>query len=244
MKDYHKLKLIILSQHVISIVGLIYFFSWPGLLIAFLMWQFYYSFGMILGFHRIFAHKSYETSNRTNVLMLLAGSLSGMGSSIGWVGQHRWHHAFADQPDKDPYYSKFTIWEKFKAWFLYPSNIEFKVSVVKDLIKSPQHLFFHKHYYKILFVWVVLLSLVSPYAVIYAWALPNVMTYTALTIVGVFGHNVGTQPHSQTEQGRDSHFLSFFTLGESYQNMHHVNPAAKIQGRFDFIGYASKLFLK
>ena len=244
MTDYQKLKLIILCQHVLALAGIIYFFSWAGLAISLAMWMFYYSFGMILGFHRIFAHKSYTISRNTSFLMLLAGSLSGMGSSIGWVGQHRWHHAHADNPETDPYYSKFTLWEKTKAWFLYPSNVYFKVSIVRDLISDKQHSFFHKNYYKILFAWVVVLTVISPYALIYLWAVPNVLTYTALTLVGVFGHNVGTQPHSQTEQGRDSHILSLFTLGESYQNMHHVNPTVAIQGRFDFIGYVSRIFLK
>ena len=244
MTDYQKLKLIILGQHIIAVVGLIYFFSWPGIFISLLIWQLYYSFGMILGFHRIFAHKTFTVSDTTKKLMLAAGSLSGMGSSIGWVGQHRWHHAFADQPERDPYYSKFTFWEKTKAWFLYPANIHFKISVVKDLIGDSDHLFFHKNYYKILACWVLLLIGISPYALIYLWAIPAVLTYTALTIVGVLGHNVGTQPHSKTEQGRDSDILSFFTLGESYQNMHHVNPAAPIQGRLDFIGYVSRIFFK
>ena len=244
MTDYYKLKSIILGQHAIALFGLIYLFSWQGILLSFIAWQFYYSYGMILGFHRVFAHKTYTVSDFSKISMLIFGSLAGMGSSIGWIGQHRSHHVHADNPELDPYYSKFTFIEKFKAWFTYPAITKFKISLIKDIIKDKSHVFFHTHYYKILAVWVVFLSMFGVEAVVYLWALPNVFTYTALTLVGTLGHNVGNQPVSKTEEGRDCHWLNLFTLGESYQNSHHVVPAAKIQGRFDFIGYMSKPFFK
>lgn len=244
MTDYHKLKLIILAQHLVAIAGLIWLFSWSGLVVAFLMFLVYYAYGMILGFHRSFAHKSYEISNTSKRLMLVAGSLSGMGSSIGWVGQHRWHHAYADQSDKDPYYSVKGFWSKTVAWALYPAIKEFKVTVIKDLIRDKDHMFMHQHYYKILFVWVTILALISPWAVVYMWALPAVLCYTDLTLVGVFGHVVGKQPYHNDDESRDSHILSIFTLGESYQNLHHLHASKLIQGKFDLIGIVASKFLK
>jgi stearoyl-CoA desaturase (delta-9 desaturase) len=244
MTDYQKLKLIILAQHIIAVIGVIWMFSWIGLGVAFFMFLVYYAFGMILGFHRVFAHKSYVVGNKLKRAMLIAGSLSGMGSSVGWVGQHRWHHAYADQPDKDPYYSEPGIWSKTKAWALYPANTEFKITVIKDLIRDKDHMFMHKHYYSILFAWVLILAMISPWAVIYLWALPAVLCYTDLTLVGVFGHVAGQQPHHTTDQSRDNHILSIFTLGESYQNLHHHNAAQPIQGKFDIIGIISNKFLK
>lgn len=244
MSDYLKLKLIILFQHILALVGLVFFFSWTGIALALGMWILYYAYGMITGFHRTFSHKSFNVSRVNKLIMLTFGSLSGMGSSVGWVGQHRWHHAYSDQPGVDPYYSKGTFQSKALAWFTYPSNIHFKISVVKDLIRDKDHSFFHKHYYKILFAWVIFLAVINPWLVIYAWALPNVLTYTALTIVGVLGHNIGTQPYNNKDESRDSHILSLFTLGESYQNAHHYNPTLVVNGKFDFIGYVNRLFLK
>jgi sn-1 stearoyl-lipid 9-desaturase len=244
MTDYQKLKLIILGQHIIAVSGLIYLFSWTGILIAFLMFLVYYAYGMILGFHRTFAHKSYQISTLNKRLMLLAGSLSGMGSSIGWVGQHRWHHSNADDPSLDPYYSEKTFWSKTIAWALYPKIKEFKITVIKDLVRDPDHMFMHKHYYQILFSWVAILAVINPWLVIYVWALPCVLCYTNLTIVGVFGHVIGDQPYHQNDQSRDSHLLSIFTLGESYQNLHHLRASEPVQGKFDIIGIISKRFLK
>jgi stearoyl-CoA desaturase (delta-9 desaturase) len=234
----------ILGQHILALAGLVLFFSWQGIAIAFMAWLFYYAYGMILGFHRIFAHGTFNISRASKLAMLLSGSLSGMGSSVGWVGQHRAHHAHADDPEKDPYWSKFTFVEKFKAWFTYPVITKFKLTIIKDLLKDKDHMFFHKHYYKILLVWVVALSLVSFETLVYFWALPNVLTYTALTLVGVLGHNLGSQTVSDKHQGRDSHILSLFTLGESYQNKHHVSPSEPIQGLVDPIGYVSYPFFK
>lgn len=244
MTDYHKLKLIILFQHIIGIYGMMFMFDWYGILLSIIMFIIYYAGGMILGFHRLFAHDSYSVSNHTKRILLLAGSLSGMGSSIGWVGQHRYHHKFADQPDKDPYYSSDGILSKAIAWAMYPANKEFKISVIKDLIKDKDHVFMHKYYYRILFTWAVLLTVVSPVVLIYGWAIPAVMCYTNLTLVGVFGHTIGTQPFHTADDSRDSHILSIFTLGESYQNCHHLIPNKPIQGKFDIIGIIASKFLK
>ena len=89
MTDYLKLKLIILSAHVIAIVGLVSEFEWIGVFASTLLYFWYYGYGMIVGFHRVFSHKSFEVSATSKWLMLISGSLSAMGSSVGWVGQHR-----------------------------------------------------------------------------------------------------------------------------------------------------------
>lgn len=243
MTDYHKLKLIILGAHLTAIAGLIYMFSWSGILAATVMYIIYYAYGMILGFHRIFAHNSFEASTLSYRLMLIAGSLSGMGSSFGWVGQHRWHHAHTDIPELDPYWAKPGAVNKIISWALY-ANREFKISTIKDLLRNSDHVFMHKHYYKILFTWIAVLTLISPWAVVYLWALPSMMCYTSLSIVGVFGHVVGTQPYHQTDASRDSHLLNLISLGESYQNFHHYKSGYPIYGKYDVIGKVSAKFFK
>ena len=243
MTDYLKLKLIILSAHVIAIVGLVSEFEWIGVFSSSLLYFWYYGYGMIVGFHRVFSHKSFEVSATSKWLMLISGSLSAMGSSVGWVGQHRCHHAFSDNPDKDPYYDKIGLLSKILSWATY-ANKPFKLTTVKDLLRDPAHMFVHNNYYKILLGWVLLLSLISFKTLVYGWAIPVVMCYTALSLVAVLGHISGPQPHHTNDDSRDMHLMNIITLGESYQNYHHLYPSAIIMGKWDIIGIICSKFFK
>lgn len=243
MTDYLKLKLIILSSHIIAVFGLVTEFDWIGLTISVLLYFVYYGYGMCIGYHRVFTHKSFIISDTSKWLMLFVGSLSTVGSSISWVGQHRCHHAFSDIPDKDPYYGKIGFWTKLISWVTY-ANRPFKITLVKDLLRDPAHMFMHKHYFKVLFGWIFILSIISFKFLVYGWALPIVLSYSAVSLVGVLGHVIGNQPYHSNDNSRDSHLLSIITLGENYQNYHHLYPSATINGKYDIIGIICNKFFK
>jgi stearoyl-CoA desaturase (delta-9 desaturase) len=59
-------------------------------------------FGITIGFHRLFTHRAFETSEPMRVLLAIFGSMAVEGSVISWVADHRKHHAFADE-EGDPH---------------------------------------------------------------------------------------------------------------------------------------------
>ncbi|HEY4279168.1 MAG TPA: acyl-CoA desaturase [Conexibacter sp.] len=59
-------------------------------------------FGVTIGYHRLFTHRSFDTSTPLRVAFAIAGSMAIEGSVIVWVADHRKHHAFADE-DGDPH---------------------------------------------------------------------------------------------------------------------------------------------
>ncbi len=58
--------------------------------------------GVTLGFHRMFTHRSFESSRAFRAVVAVLGSMAVEGSVITWVADHRKHHAFTDQ-DGDPH---------------------------------------------------------------------------------------------------------------------------------------------
>jgi stearoyl-CoA desaturase (Delta-9 desaturase) len=52
--------------------------------------------GVTVGFHRLFTHRSFETSPAMRGLLAILGSAAIEGPVISWVADHRKHHAFAD----------------------------------------------------------------------------------------------------------------------------------------------------
>ena len=75
--------------------------SWldVGLAVGF---YFLSGFGVTVGFHRYFTHRSFKAGRRMRIALAIAGSLALQGDVISWVADHRRHHAFTDK-DGDPH---------------------------------------------------------------------------------------------------------------------------------------------
>ena len=59
-------------------------------------------FGVTVGYHRLFTHRSFETHPALRGLWAILGSAAVEGPVIEWVSYHRKHHAFSDE-DGDPH---------------------------------------------------------------------------------------------------------------------------------------------
>ena len=55
-----------------------------------------------VGFHRLLAHRAFETHRWTRTVLAIGGSMTGQGRVIHWVANHRRHHIHSDTPD-DPH---------------------------------------------------------------------------------------------------------------------------------------------
>jgi stearoyl-CoA desaturase (delta-9 desaturase) len=54
-------------------------------------------FGVTVGFHRLFTHRSFKTTRAMRVVFAVLGSVAVEGPVIEWVAYHRRHHAFSDR---------------------------------------------------------------------------------------------------------------------------------------------------
>ena len=59
-------------------------------------------FGVTVGYHRLFTHRSFRAARWLKITLAAAGSLAVEGSVVGWVANHRRHHVFSDKPG-DPH---------------------------------------------------------------------------------------------------------------------------------------------
>jgi len=59
-------------------------------------------FGVTVGYHRCFTHRSFKARRGLRIALAVAGSLAVEGSPVQWVANHRRHHAFADR-EGDPH---------------------------------------------------------------------------------------------------------------------------------------------
>ena len=246
MNIYSKMKLVMLSAYLISIGGLFFYFSWTGIHIALIVWVLY-TIGVSGGYHKLLSHKQFKTGDTFKYFLIFLGTISGLGSSIAWVSQHRLHHRHPDVKGLDPYYpQEKPILTGFHGFWPVKS---FNLMIVKDLMRDPIQMFIHNHYFKILMTYIIILFAIEPQLVIYMWALPCTMYLLCVHFgVGVFGHGqpfkVGWRDYNLDDNSINSHVMNIFTLGESYQNTHHYEPTRLVCGRYDMLGYLMKAISK
>ena len=54
------------------------------------------------GYHRLFAHYTYEARPALKIVYLLFGAMALQNSALLWSAGHRTHHRYIDDPQKDP----------------------------------------------------------------------------------------------------------------------------------------------
>ncbi|RXJ71751.1 acyl-CoA desaturase [Veronia nyctiphanis] len=120
--------------------------------------------GVELGFHRYCAHRSFEASKWTKIVLLAMGSTAVQGPAIWWSAVHRKHHKYSDRPN-DPhsiyiapsgtteYRSGF--WQHLfgfihshVGWIWTAQSIRFSgwTHYVNDLYRDKEILFIHVNY--------------------------------------------------------------------------------------------------
>ena len=79
-----------------------FYFTWSGLAICVALSWATGSLGVCLGYHRLLTHGSFSTTRAVKMFYAWMGGISGEGSALHWVANHRKHHAFSDL-DGDPH---------------------------------------------------------------------------------------------------------------------------------------------
>src|SRR5690349_19983231 len=93
-----------LDWPVVSWIGLVhvmalfapFFFSWQGVILCAALICLTGSGGVCMGYHRLLTHGSFKTYRPVRWLFAFLGGLSGEGSALTWVANHRKHYLFSD----------------------------------------------------------------------------------------------------------------------------------------------------
>src|SRR5690348_11547928 len=86
------------------------------------------------GYHRLFAHRSYQAAPALRLFYLLFGAASFQGPALRWASDHRVHHAVTDEDD-DPHNIRKGFWWAHIGWLLYRTPPGTERS--RDLLADP-----------------------------------------------------------------------------------------------------------
>lgn len=188
--------------------------------------------GITAGYHRLWAHKSYEAHFLTQVFLLLCGTGALEGSLKWWAGGHRVHHRYTDTP-KDPYNANGGFWYAHMGWMLQKPDPKYNTkSDIRDLDACPMIRAQHKYYFLIgPFMAFAFPTLVAGLGwgdymggYFYAGLCRLFFVHHSTFCVNSVAHYFGEHTFDDIRSPKDSVITALLTLGEGYHNFHHEFP--------------------
>jgi len=205
--------------------------------------------GVTIGFHRLFAHRSFEAGRPLKVALAVVGSLSFQGSLIGWVADHRRHHRLTDRPgdphspiwdsDDRPIDGLRGLWHAHLGW-CFTNRPTSRARYAPDLLADPDLVRIDR-----LFVPICVATLAIPFALGFVIAGTMAGAVAALLWAGVIRvgvthnftwsvnsicHRFGKRAFATHDLSTNVAWLAPLTMGESWHNNHHAFPRSARHG--------------
>lgn len=224
-----QVKLLQAAIYATAFVGLIFFWDLTLFLYSLLTGWCLYALGGSLGLHKLASHRTFEPKNKfAKHLILFAATINSLGSTISWAANHRKHHRHTDK-EGDPHCPTGNLWTKIKLWFYYFPVYHINPRIIKDLTIDKEHKWYHSNYFKVIFAYIIVLSLINPVYVIYFYAIPAIYCFWGMSWATVPAHSKRLAPwcyrnYDTDERSHNSHLVNLLVPGEGYHNNHHANP--------------------
>jgi stearoyl-CoA desaturase (delta-9 desaturase) len=204
--------------------------------------------GVTVGFHRLFTHRSFETSRIVQFILAVLGSMAVQGSVLKWAAFHRRHHQHSDTPD-DPHSPHHQgngllgvlrgFWHSHIGWAFQPDpeNLD---RYAKDLHRSRT-----LRVASTLFPLWIVLGLVIPASLggiltgtwmgvwlglIWGGLVRIFLVHHVTWSVNSLGHLWGGRPYASGDESRNNFVLGLLAMGEGWHNNHHAFPTSARHG--------------
>jgi len=237
---------------VLSAMGLLWgvAFSWLDVVLFVVLYA-ASALGNSVGFHRLFTHRSFETTKWLRATFAILGSLAMQGPVTQWVTDHRKHHALSDK-DGDPHSPHAghedgvlgTIkgfCHAHVGWLFTLKGMERGWQYGRDLYEDT----LIRRIDRLYLLWVVL-TFGLPFLVGYlvggfSWAvgfealvwggLVRVFAYQHATFsVNSICHMFGRRAYRSRDESRNNWVVALLTMGEGWHNNHHAFPSSARHG--------------
>jgi stearoyl-CoA desaturase (delta-9 desaturase) len=221
--------------------------NWAQMVVMFVMYMLT-GFGVTVGFHRLFTHRSFETPRFMRLTFAILGSMSVQGPLLWWVAMHRRHHHHSDSQG-DPHSPHVNgggvlgvvagAWHSHVGW-LFKGDEPGATRYVGDLVKEKSM----KTISELYPLWVAI-SLIFP-AILgglltrswsgafwgFAWGgVARVFFVHHITwSVNSACHLWGSQEFQSHDHSRNNAVVGLLALGEGWHNNHHAFPNSARHG--------------
>ena len=189
-------------------------------------------FGLMAGYHRYFAHRSFKTSRTVQFLLALLGTFGVQKGVLWWASTHRHHHRYSDTENDlhSPVHRSFLY--AHSGWFLDGANRTTDLTRVPDLARYPELVWLDRFDLVPITAFALLLLVVFGWSgLVWGFFISTVLLWHAIHAIGSFGHRFGGyRRFATTDNSRNKWFLALVLLGEGWHNNHHFYPSSARAG--------------
>ena len=206
--------------------------------------------GITVGFHRLLTHRAFATYKPVEYLYAILGSLAVEGPVIGWVSDHRKHHAHADE-EGDPHSPHVDhdgetpgplrgLWHAHVGWLFDHVTAKEAEKYSPDLLEDRGMRIIHR-----LFPLWVTLGLVLPAGIgwlvggdlksaitAFFWAglIRMFLVHHATFSINSICHFFGRRRFETDDRSTNVFWLAVPTFGEAWHHNHHAFPRSAFHG--------------
>jgi fatty-acid desaturase len=209
-------------------------FTWSGLAICLALYWVTGGLGVCLGYHRLLTHGSFTTTPWVRWFYAFLGGISGEGSALVWVANHRKHHVYSDQ-DGDPHSPRDGGLWSHMLW-LFPSHSTAEVEAhvrrwAPDLQKDKGIAFLHKTFLLWHFIiggallasgWLLHDRATGVSWLVWGLAVRMVIVFHVTWFVNSATHMWGYRNYETTDDSRNLWWVGLLAFGEGWHNNHHA----------------------
>ena len=210
----------------LSIIGLYFNIVEFNLWIFLTGWTLIYGLGLVVGFHKLLSHKSFETNKYISYILAYLGCLGISGSPIWWAAIHRGYHHAHTETEKDLQTPRRGWLKSYIGWQFGEDTSKISLKYAAYLIKDPFILFLHKNYRSVVWGTLILVILLSPSLAVSLLIFPMVAAHHGENITNLLGHSrfAGYRNFNTRDDTVNNPLLALITWGQLLHNNHHAKP--------------------
>ena len=222
----------------------------PGDVVVFAVLYVLTGFGVTVGFHRLFTHRSFKARPAVRAILAVFGSAAIEGPVISWVADHRKHHAFSDRPGDphSPHVNHGVGWSgalrgllhAHVGWLFRHDQRGARARYAPDLLADPVIRFVDRT-----FVFWAVSGLALAFvlgaviggsvaagltALLWGGAVRLLVLHHLTYSINSICHVFGRRTFATADESRNVFWLALPTFGEAWHNNHHAFPTSARHG--------------
>ncbi len=221
--------------------------GWTHLAIFFVMYLLT-GFGITVGYHRLFTHKSFKTGRVMTFLIGVFGSMAFEGPILQWAATHRQHHQHSDHEydPHSPHAHGKGLRNMFRGfihahmgWLIKPQSTDVE-RYVPDLKNDPLVNFMSRTFLVWALLGMVLPAILGGLLTMSWWGVLLGFIWGGLVRI-FFVHHItwsvnsvchiwGRKRFKSGDESRNNAICGVLALGEGWHNNHHAFPASARHG--------------